>query len=107
MAWLLVIIAGLFEVAMALSLKASRGFTALGPSLSFLFFSVLSFGLLSLALKRLDIGTAYAVWVGVGAVGTSALGMAVLHDQVSPLKIAALALIVVGVVGLNLAGGGH
>ncbi|WP_019632158.1 DMT family transporter [Actinomadura atramentaria] len=107
MAWFLVLAAGLFEVAMALSLKASKGLSVLWPSLSFLFFAVASFGLLSLALKRLDVATAYAVWVGIGAVGTAAAGMLVFHDAASPLKIAALACIVVGVVGLNLAGGGH
>lgn len=107
MAWILVIAAGLFEVAMALCLKGSKGFTEPWPSAGFLVFAVTSFGLLSLALKNLDVGTAYAVWVGIGAVGTAALGMLVMGDQVSVLKIAALALIVAGVVGLNLAGGGH
>ncbi|GAA4065679.1 MULTISPECIES: DMT family transporter [Actinomadura] len=106
MAWILVIVAGLFEVAMALSLKASRGFTQVLPSVGFGVFAVISFGLLSLALTRLDVGTAYAVWVGVGAVGTAALGMLFMGDQVSVARIVALALIVAGVVGLNLAGGG-
>lgn len=106
MAWILVIIAGLFEVAMALNLKASNGFSQPLPTAGFLIFAVASFGLLNLALKTLDVGTAYAVWVGIGAVGTAALGMLVMGDQVSPLKIGALALIIVGVVGLNLAGSG-
>lgn len=106
MAWILVIVAGLFEVAMALCLKGSKGFTEPLPSAGFLVFAVTSFGLLSLALKNLDVGTAYAVWVGVGAVGTAALGMLVLGDQVSVVKVVALAFIVLGVVGLNLAGGG-
>ncbi|WP_433466020.1 DMT family transporter [Spirillospora sp. CA-142024] len=107
MAWILVIVAGLFEVAMALCLKGSKGFTEPLPSVGFLVFAVTGFGLLSLALKNLDVGTAYAVWVGIGAVGTAALGMLVMGDQVSALKITALAFIVAGVVGLNLAGGGH
>ncbi|MFB4305350.1 DMT family transporter [Actinomadura sp. GTD37] len=107
MAWILVIVAGLFEVAMALCLKGSKGFTEPLPSAGFLVFAVTSFGLLSLALKNLDVGTAYAVWVGIGAVGTAALGMLVLGDQVSAVKIGALALIILGVIGLNLAGGGH
>ncbi|TDC54502.1 multidrug efflux SMR transporter [Actinomadura sp. KC345] len=106
MAWILVIVAGLFEVAMALCLKASKGFTEPWPSAGFLVFAVTSFGLLSLALKNLDVGTAYAVWVGIGAVGTAALGMLVMGDQVSAVKITALAFILIGVVGLNLAGGG-
>ncbi|MEU8801253.1 multidrug efflux SMR transporter [Spirillospora sp. NPDC048819] len=108
MAWILLIVAGLFEVAMALCLKAAKGFTEPLPSAGFLFFAVTSFGLLSLALKTLDVGTAYAVWVGIGAVGTAALGMLVMGDQVSAAKITALAFIIIGVVGLNLAGaGGH
>ncbi|RKS79748.1 quaternary ammonium compound-resistance protein SugE [Actinomadura pelletieri DSM 43383] len=107
MAWILVIAAGLFEVAMALCLKGARGFTEPLASVGFVVFAVTSFGLLSLALKNLDVGTAYAVWVGIGAVGTATLGMVVLGDQVSALRIAALAFIVIGVVGLNLAGGGH
>ena len=106
MAWILVIVAGLFEVAMALCLKGSKGFTEVLPSIGFLVFAVTSFGLLNLALKDLDVGTAYAVWVGIGAVGTAALGMLVLGDQVSAARIVALAFIVLGVVGLNLAGGG-
>ncbi|MGP4026418.1 DMT family transporter [Actinomadura sp. 3N407] len=108
MAWILVIIAGLFEVAMALCLKASKGFTEPLQSAGFLVFAVTSFGLLSLALKNLDVGTAYAVWVGIGAVGTAALGMLLMGDQVSVAKITALAFIIIGVIGLNLAGaGGH
>ncbi|GAA3953764.1 multidrug efflux SMR transporter [Actinomadura viridis] len=106
MAWVLVIAAGLFEVAMALCLKKSDGFSVLLPTLGFLVFAVTSFGLLSLALTRLEVGTAYAVWVGIGAVGTAAAGMLLMGDQVTPLKIGALALIVIGVIGLNLAGSG-
>ncbi|MQY04863.1 DMT family transporter [Actinomadura macrotermitis] len=105
MAWFLVVVAGLFEVAMAASLKLSKGFSQPLPSVSFLVFAVASFGLLNLALRTLEVGTAYAVWVGIGAVGTAVLGMVALGDQVSPLKLGALALIVAGVVGLNLAGG--
>ncbi|QKG23156.1 DMT family transporter [Actinomadura verrucosospora] len=107
MAWILVILAGLFEVAMALCLKASKNFSEWPPSVGFLVFAVTSFGLLSHALKSLDVGTAYAVWVGIGAVGTAALGMLVMGDHVSAVKIGALACIIIGVIGLNLAGGGH
>lgn len=107
MAWILVILAGLFEVAMALCLKASKNFSEWVPSLGFLVFAVTGFGLLGHALKSLDVGAAYAVWVGIGAVGTAALGMLVMGDQVSALKIGALACIIIGVVGLNLAGGGQ
>ncbi|MEV8631031.1 multidrug efflux SMR transporter [Streptosporangium sp. NPDC051023] len=107
MAWVLVVVAGLFEVAMAYSLKLSHGFSELLPSIGFAVFAVLSFGLLAMALKSLEVGTAYAVWTGIGAVGTAALGMLLLGDEVSFLKIASISLILVGVVGLNLAGGGH
>ncbi|MFB4300191.1 DMT family transporter [Actinomadura sp. NTSP31] len=107
MAWILVVLAGLFEVAMALCLKASKNFSEWPPAAGFLVFAVTSFGLLSFALRSLDVGTAYAVWVGIGAVGTATLGMVLMGDQVSAMKIGALACIIVGVIGLNLAGGGH
>ncbi|MFI6324224.1 DMT family transporter [Nonomuraea sp. NPDC050556] len=102
MAWIVIIIAGLFEVAMAYSLKMSEGLSHLWWALSFLGFAVLSFGLLSYALKSLEVGTAYAVWTGIGAVGTAALGMIAMGDDVSLPKIASIALILIGVVGLNL-----
>ncbi|GLZ06064.1 transporter [Actinomadura sp. NBRC 104412] len=107
MAWILIIAAGLFEVVMAYSLKLSDGFTAPLPSVGFAVSAVAGFGLLALALKRLDIGTAYAVWTGIGAVGTATLGMVVLGESTSALKIASIVLILCGVVGLHLAGGGH
>ncbi|MER7370031.1 DMT family transporter [Nonomuraea wenchangensis] len=107
MAWLLIIAAGLFEVVMAYSLKASNGFSALWPSVVFGVSAVLSFGLLALALKNLEVGTAYAVWTGIGAVGTATLGMIALGEDTSPLKLISIGLILLGVVGLNLAGGGH
>lgn len=107
MAWIVVIIAGIFGVAMALSLKLSKGFSQLVPSVGFVIFAVISFGLLSLGLKHLDVGAAYAVWVGIGAVGTAVVGMLAMGDQASLLKLAALTLIIAGVVGLNLTGTSH
>ncbi|MFC4912400.1 DMT family transporter [Actinomadura gamaensis] len=104
MAWILIVIAGLFEVAMASCLKLSKGFSQLWPSVGFAVFAIASFGLLSLALKSLDVGTAYAVWTGIGAVGTATVGIVAMGDSASPLRIGALALIVIGIVGLNLAG---
>lgn len=103
MAWMLIIVAGLFEVAMALCLKLSKGFTVLVPSLGVVVFAGISFGLLNLGLKQLEVGTAYAVWVGIGAVGTALAGMLLMDESASPLKIAALTVIIVGVIGLNLA----
>ncbi|MEU1880378.1 multidrug efflux SMR transporter [Streptosporangium sp. NPDC020072] len=107
MAWILIVVAGLFEIAMAYSLKLSNGFSSLLPSVGVVVFGVLSFGLLSLALKSLEVGTAYAVWTGIGAVGTAALGIVLLGEDASALKIISIVLILAGVIGLNLAGGGH
>lgn len=104
MAWIIIIVAGLFEVAMAYSLKMSDGLSHLWWTLSFLTTAALSFGLLAYALKSLEVGTAYAVWTGIGAVGTAALGMLAMGDEVSFARIGSIALILIGVVGLNLAG---
>jgi quaternary ammonium compound-resistance protein SugE len=73
-------------------------------TVSFLFTAVLSFGLLAYALKSLEVGTAYAAWTGIGAVGTALLGMLILGDQVSAVRLISIGLIVAGVIGLNLAG---
>ncbi|MCP2337720.1 DMT family transporter [Actinomadura rupiterrae] len=104
MAWVLIVVAGLLEVVMASCLKLSKGFSELWPSVGFVLFAVASFGLLSLALKNLDVGTAYAVWTGIGAVGTATVGIVAMGDSASPLRIGALALIVIGIIGLNLTG---
>ncbi|MBB5775299.1 MULTISPECIES: multidrug efflux SMR transporter [Nonomuraea] len=102
MAWIVLVLAGVFEVAMALSLKLSNGFGNLWWTLSFLVTAVLSFGLLSYALKTLEVGTAYAVWTGVGAAGTAVLGMIAMGDEVSPARIVSIALILAGVIGLRV-----
>ncbi|MFC4062947.1 DMT family transporter [Planomonospora corallina] len=107
MAWVMIVVAGLFEVAMAYSLKLSDGFSVPLPTVGFIVSALLSFGLLALGLKSLDVGTAYAVWTGIGAVGTATLGILVLGEDASLIKIASIALILTGVIGLNLAGGGH
>ncbi|MGW3935261.1 MULTISPECIES: DMT family transporter [Streptomyces] len=103
-AWLLVIAAGLFETGFAVSLKLSDGFTRLWPTIGFCVFALASFGLLTLSLKKLDVGPAYAVWTGIGASGTAIYGMAFLGDVVSTLKIVSITLVIVGVVGLQLSG---
>jgi quaternary ammonium compound-resistance protein SugE len=105
MAWLLLIVAGIFEVGFALALKASEGFTRLVPSLTFLAFGAASLGLLSLALRDLPVGTAYAVWTGIGAAGTALVGILALSEPATALRIGAIGLIVLGVAGLRLAGG--
>ena len=105
MAWLLLVAAGLLEVGFALALKASDGFTRLGPTLLFLGFGAASFGLLNLALRDLPIGTAYAVWTGIGAAGTALVGIAVLGEPAGAVRLACLALIVAAVVGLRVTDG--
>jgi quaternary ammonium compound-resistance protein SugE len=107
MAWLLVIVAGLFEVAFATLLKLSNSFTRLWPTIGFALAAILSFGLLSVALRTLPIGTAYAVWTGIGAAGTAALGMWVFNDPVGAARITGITLIIVGVIVLNLDGASH
>ncbi|MEV4571034.1 multidrug efflux SMR transporter [Nonomuraea sp. NPDC049419] len=101
MAWVFLVLAGLFEIVMALSLKLSNGFSNLWWTLSFAVTAVLSFGLLSYALKSLEVGTAYAVWTGVGAAGTAILGMIAMGDEVSPARLISIALILAGVIGLR------
>ncbi|MGH8827482.1 MAG: DMT family transporter [Jiangellaceae bacterium] len=104
MAWLSVIVGGLFETLFAICLKASDGFTKFWPTVGFVVSVSISMGLLGLGLKSLPVGTAYAVWVGIGAVGTAVVGMLYLGDPMSLMRITAIALIVGGVVMLNLSG---
>lgn len=103
MAWLLLIVAGLLEVGWAIGLKYTEGFTRLWPSVFTLGAMVLSVLLLGVAMKSLPVGTAYAVWVGVGAVGTAILGIVLFSEPAGAGRIASLGLIVAGIVGLKLA----
>ena len=107
MAWALVIIAGLFETGFALSLKASDGFSRPVPSALFVVFAAGSFTLLSLALRTLPVGSAYAVWTGIGAVGTAVAGMLFFGESTEVLKLISIVLIVAGVVGLQLTSTAH
>lgn len=102
MPWLLLILAGVFEIGWAVGLKYTHGFTRLWPSLATIAAIVLSMGLLGLATRSLPIGTAYAVWVGIGTVGTAIFGMIVLGEPASILRILCLGLIVAGALGLKL-----
>jgi quaternary ammonium compound-resistance protein SugE len=104
MAWVLLIIAGLFETAFAVNLKLSDGFTNVVPTIVFCICALASFGLLTLALRDLPVGTAYAVWTGLGAAGTAAIGMIFLGEDVSAARIIAIGLILAGVTTLNLSG---
>lgn len=103
MAWVVLIVAGLFEVAWAYFLKSSKGFTVLGPSAAFLATLAVSMFLLGWSLNHLPMGTAYAVWTGVGAVGTAALGIALFGEPATAFRIGSIALIVLGIAGLKYA----
>ncbi|MFI7409134.1 DMT family transporter [Streptomyces sp. NPDC049627] len=107
MAWLLVIVAGLLETGFAVCLKLSHGFSRLWPTVAFCIFALGSFGLLTLSLKKLDVGPAYAVWTGIGAAGTAIYGMIFLGDIVSTLKIMSISFVIVGIIGLQLSGSAH
>lgn len=102
MAWVLLIIAGLLEVGWAIGLKATEGWTRLVPSLLTIASMIFSFILLSQALKTLPISLAYAVWVGIGALGVAIVGMVFLGESASPLKLACIGLICAGIMGLKL-----
>ena len=102
MAWWVLVLAGLFEVAWAIGLKYTDGFSRLVPSALTLAAMAASVGLLGVAMKALPVGTAYAVWVGVGAVGTALLGIALFGEAANAGRLISLALIVAGIVGLKL-----
>ena len=101
--WAALIVAGLFEVGWAIGLKYTDGFTRLWPTVATVASMIVSLGLLGLAIKFLPVGTAYAVWVGVGAVGTATLGMAFLGEPMNAGRVVSLVVIVAGIVGLKLA----
>lgn len=102
MAWFYLVLAGLFEIGWATGLKYSEGFTRPAASIVTVVLMAISFILLSLALKTLPIGTAYAVWTGIGAAGTALIGMAFFGDSADVLRLLCLLMIVAGVVGLKL-----
>ena len=102
MNWFILLIAGIFEIGWAIGLKYTDGFTKLWPSVFTCGAMAISIVLLSISLRTLPIGTAYAVWTGIGAVGTAVLGMAVFGDSAAPVRLLCLAMIVAGIVGLKL-----
>ena len=103
MNWIILIIAGLFETAWALGLKFSEGFTRFWPSVFTSVAMVISVLLLGYAMKSLPVGTAYTVWVGIGAVGTVILGIVLMKDPISAARLISIGLIVAGIIGLKLA----
>ncbi|RAL22061.1 quaternary ammonium compound efflux SMR transporter SugE [Thermoflavimicrobium daqui] len=101
MSWIFLVIAGLFETAWAIGLKYTEGFSRLVPSIFTVVCMVISFGLLSYSLKTLPIGTAYAIWTGIGAVGTVLFGMIFLKEPTNVMRILFILLIVAGILGLK------
>ena len=103
MNWAILVLAGLFEVVWAIGLKYTDGFTRLWPTVGTVLAMLISIGLLGIAMNSLPVGTAYAVWVGVGAVGTALLGIVLLGEPANAGRLISLALIVAGIIGLKLA----
>ncbi len=103
MNWIVLLIAGLFEIAWAIGLKYSEGFTRLWPTVGTFAAMAISVWMLGIAMKTLPVGTAYAIWVGVGAVGTVILGVVLFDEPVNALRIGSVTLIIAGLVGLKLA----
>ena len=101
LAWALLVLAGLFEVGWAIGLKYTAGFTRPWPTVATVAAMVISMGLLGLVARQLPIGTAYAVWTGIGAVGTAALGIWLFGESATVLRLVCLTLIIAGVVGLK------
>jgi quaternary ammonium compound-resistance protein SugE len=102
MAWLVLIVAGLFEVAWAVGLKYAEGFTRLWPSVGVVVALALSMALLGIALRTLPLGTAYAVWTGIGTVGTAILGIALFREPATAGRLVCMGLIVAGIAGLKV-----
>ncbi|MBV7482352.1 quaternary ammonium compound efflux SMR transporter SugE [Bordetella sp. BOR01] len=102
MTWVILILAGLFEVVWAIGLKYTHGFTRLVPSIVTLVGMLISFWLLSVAMKTLPLGTAYAVWVGIGALGAFVAGIVLFGEALSPMRVVSVLLIAAGLIGLKL-----
>ena len=102
MDWLLLIVAGLFEIAWATAMKASEGFTRVWPTVGMVAAMTVSIVLLGQALKTIPVSAGYAVWTGIGAAGTAMLGMWLFGESREPLRVASIALIVAGIVGVKL-----
>lgn len=102
MNWMILVLAGLFEIGWAIGLKYTEGFTRLWPTVGTVLAMLLSVGLLGIAMKALPVGTAYAVWVGVGAIGTAILGIILFGEPANTGRLVSLALILAGIVGLKL-----
>ena len=104
MVWMTLFVAGLFETAWAVGLKYTNGFSRLWPTVFTLVTMAVSFGLLARCMKTLPVGTAYAVWTGIGAVGTVILGVILFQEPLTPPRLACLVMIIAGIIGLKLVG---
>lgn len=102
MAWVYLVAAGLLEIVWAIGLKYTEGFTRLGPTAITVGAMVVSIVLLGVALRDLPVGTGYAIWTGIGTVGTALLGILIFHEPATALRLASIGLIVAGIVGLKL-----
>ncbi len=102
MAWVILVLAGLFETGWAIGLKYTEGFTRLWPTVWTILAMIVSLWLLGIAMKSLPVGTAYAIWVGVGAVGTVILGIVLLGDPANAGRLISIAFIIAGIIGLKL-----
>ena len=102
MPWIYLLLAGIFEIGFAIGLKYTEGFTRLWPSVGTIVSAAISLWLLTQALRTIPVGTAYAIWTGIGAVGVATLGIALFSESASPARLGCIALIIAGVVGLKL-----
>lgn len=102
MAWIVLVFAGIFEIVWAYTMKMSEGFTKLTPSITTLFFMILSFGLLAYAMRTLPLGTAYTIWTGIGAIGSFLVGIFILGEPATAMRMLAAVLIISGLVLMKL-----
>lgn len=107
MYWIILIVAGFFEIAWAIGMKYSEGFTKLTPSIFTVASMIISMGLLAYAVKHIPVGTAYAIWTGIGAVGTAILGIILFNESKEFMRIFFISLIIIGIVGLKIFSGGE
>lgn len=105
MAWIILVLAGLLEVGWAIGLKYTEGFTRAGPTVITVLFMIVSMFLLGLSIRTLPVGTAYAIWTGIGTVGTVTLGIMLFNEPATVMRLACIGLIIAGIVGLKLASG--
>lgn len=103
-AWIILFVAGILEIGWAIGLKYTHGFSRLMPSILTVICMVVSMVMLAMAVKHLPVGTGYAVWTGIGAVGTAVLGIVLFNEPATAMRLASIGLIVIGILGLKLAG---